>query len=579
MKKYHNRGVWLAIFLLIATGLGVQAHALDASREGLNVQMEFSGVKTTSEINRKSRSNVDNLCTPYQPLHQALCQINGSSSSSGSDHHHHHHHHHHKPPQKIGLSFTATTVSTAPQTDVIPLNPTGWVGDRQYILMSYQDIRSFDKKTGRPDGALETDAASFFNFSANDVRIEYDRFSKRWFFSAEAPNPDNLITNVPGELYLVFSNDSVITDHTKWFFYRFPNAQIIPQITPLGSGSIDYHQLAIDQKAVYLSMDTFDGENNFLGTTALIVEKSSLLAGNPIVTAFPGLLPGPDPGIAEFLPPADNFDEDPHFAYFIHASSSSYPSDIAYDQLFLYRIARPGSHKPALFGPVAVTVPSYAPAANAPHQGNLFGSSGFLQTGLFGGLMAPHIRDHQLFACHAIQVDNTGTGAPDGDRVAVRWYQLDLTGDGSGRGRHHESLDTVPALVQVGTLFDARDTPNPKFYYVPSIMTNKRHDLVISGTVSGADNFTNAFFAGRSKHDPQGTLHRPVLTTHNISNSYNFGPLANPSNANIGQRWGDESGLAPDPVNDLDLWSTGQWAAVPNGWGIQVTQLKPHSSE
>jgi hypothetical protein len=47
------------------------------------------------------------------------------------------------------------------------------------------------------------------------------------------------------------------------------------------------------------------------------------------------------------------------------------------------------------------------------------------------------------------------------------------------------------------------------------------------------------------------------------------------SNANIGQRWGDLSSLCPDPINDLDIWATQEFAAVQNGWGVQATKLTP----
>lgn len=529
-------------------------------------RVEFLGIKSTAQLNR-AKSNSLTLPPAAMPMPQCCAaalaaaadkQMRSAFKAGRS-------------PSEVGINFTASTVSNAPQTDIIPLNATGWVGEQQYILMSYQSLRSFSKKTGKPDGALETDAASFFNFSVNDVRIEYDRFSRRWLLSGEGPSPFSQ-TDTPTDIYLAVSSDSTITEHTKWFFYRFPNALIIPQISPSGSGFIDYHQLALDKEAVYISVDAFDSKQNFVGTTALVIKKSSLLSGNPFISVFPGILPGRDPDLAAFTPPADNFDNDPQFAYLIHASTPGFPSANSFHRLFLYRIAQPGSDTPIISGPIVLKVPSYCASANAPHKGNLFGAAGYLQTGLFGGLMAPHVRDHQLYACHPIQVNSQGVGGPDGDRVGVRWYQFDLTGDKTGLGQGKESAETRPVLVQFGTLFDEKTSASPKFYYIPSIMTNKHHDLVISGTVSGGKDFTNVFYATRSRDDRKGFLHRPKLLTFG-KHRYNFGPLVNPSNGNIGQRWGDASSLAPDPVSDVDIWCTGEWAAVPDGWGVQVSQL------
>lgn len=542
--------------LLLAFVINTYSYAEMASEYcGRSISAHYLGTKTTRELSHHVDSQTPDAF-PLLNLPKAECKKKRSNKSVVD----------------IGLNFTATAVSTAPQTNIIPLNPTGSVGETQFVLMSYQNIRSFNKRTGRPDGVLNTDAASFFSGNANDVRIEYDRFSKRWFMSAELPvnftfNPTNLV--------LAVSSDSIITENTSWYFYLFTNAQLIPQIVPLGSGSLDYNQLAIDEKAVYDSMNTFDNVGNFLGTSTLVIEKKSLINGNPQVTVFSGIFPEPNHVLGEFTPPADNFDPHPRFGYLIHASNEGFPSGNVYTQLYLYRIVYPGGQNPVLVGPISINVPEYTVPANAPHKGNLYGARGFLQTGLFGGLMAPHVRNGQLFACHPIQVDSTGNANPDGDRVGVRWYQLDLTGDSLGLGIGKENADTVPFLVQSGTLFDDTTTNAPLFYYIPSIMTNKYQTLVIEATVSGANDFTNVVIASRLKTDPRGTLRKTVLLTNNTTNTYNYGPLVNPFNGNIGQRWGDESSLWPDPVKDSDIWSTGEWAAVQNGWGVQVTQLKP----
>ena len=41
----------------------------------------------------------------------------------------------------------------------------------------------------------------------------------------------------------------------------------------------------------------------------------------------------------------------------------------------------------------------------------------------------------QLYVCHPVAVDNTGTSVLDGDRIAIRWYQLNVTGDPTGKGQ------------------------------------------------------------------------------------------------------------------------------------------------
>lgn len=509
---------------------------------GRSVTPDFIGEKLTGELRDVGPNEMDLTLKPQVSLPELIKPLRGSCSRTFDPNH---------PAQRIGLNFTAATVSNAPQTDVIPPNQTGWVGDKQYILMSYGVIRSFDKNTGLPDHVLNTDSASFFNGTAQDVRIEYDRFAKRWYMTAQILDE---VTDLQ-TLVLAVSSDSIITNSTVWSFYVFSNAQVAP-IGTVGTNFLDYNQLAVDKNAVYISLDIFTNTDVFVGTSALVIEKKSLLKGHPHVTVFAGLLPGPAAS-AEFTPPADNFDKHAEFGYLIHASLS----DNAL--LYLYRIQNPGSAFPSIFGPISIAVPPYSQPSSAPHKGNLYEPLFNLQTGLFGGLMAPHVRDHQLFACHPIQVNSAGEGTSTGDRVGVRWYQLDLTGDSSGRGRGNELVDTVPILIQSGTLFDPAAV-DPNFYYIPSIMTNRKLDMVIAATVSSNTMYVNAVYAGRHKSDPPGLLRFPVLLTKNIAYTYNFGS----------NRWGDESGLSPDPVDDIDMWATSEWAAVQNGWGMQVTQLK-----
>lgn len=561
MKEIHLRK-WALSFLFIAVAaLRYNGEALEPTEVyGKTVPVEYLGERTTEELNAAAN-------TPAE-IFQPSCFIPFKSPAASYQGH--------KPSHEIGLNFTAATLSNAGQTDVIPLNLTGWVGEKQYILMTYQCIRSFDKHTGKPDHVLDTDAGSFFGFDADDVRIDYDRFAKRWYAAAEYYNVN---TGLVSDLYLAVSSDSVITKHTKWSFYRITNAQLIPQLSPLGSGNLDYCQLAVDKNAVYIVEDTFNGEFTiYEGSTLVIFEKKSLLAGKPHVTIIPGILPGTvNPSLyGAVTPAADNFDPDAKYGYLIHADNFEYPSTVNFNQLAFYRILNPGSKNPSLTGPIYLDVPTYSSPQNAPHAGNLYGVNGYLQSGIFGGAEAPHVRNGQLFVCYPSEVNSSGEGTFAGDRIGVMWFQFDLSGDSTGHGKGKERHDTVPALVQKGVLHDSNSTTDtPVSYYIPSIMTNKRMDLIIEGTTSSAVNYTNVMFAGRRKSDPPGTLRAPVFVTNNTSTPYNFGPLVNPDNANIGQRWGDESSLCPDPCNDLDIWLTGEWAAVENGYGVQTAQIKP----
>ncbi len=468
------------------------------------------------------------------------------------------------PAQTVGLNFTAATVANTQDPFVIPPNLNGWVGPNQYVLMTYQIMRSFNKTTGLPDGILELDAASFFGVSANDVRIEYDRFYQRWLMSCE--NVVETTGQVPN-LVLAISGSSVITATTPWYFYTITNAQVMPQISPKGSGDLDFQQLTTDKNNIYISVDTFNKYGEFAGSSVVVIPKSSITPTSLVSKILYGVSQS-----SQFVTPIDNFDASPTFGYLINASNYEYPSNTTYNKLYFYRISNPGTASQALSTAVNITVPTYSDPANAPYQGNLFGSMAFLQTS-GSSLVTGHVRNHQLYVCHNIQINSAGTGTSAGDRTGIRWYQFDLTGDATGQGKGSEKATTVPALIQSGTLYNSSAT-NPTFYFIPSIMTNKNGAMVIACTASSAITSPNVVYAGRSASDTKGTLRTPVSLTSSTY-PYNMGPFVDPSNANIGQRWGDLSSLCPEPVNDLEIWATQEFAAIQNGWGVQVTQLIP----
>lgn len=461
------------------------------------------------------------------------------------------------------LNFTAASAGDTMSAAFIPQNLNGWVGTEQYILMSYGVVRSFNKQTGLRDNILNVDANNFFGVSSVDVRIAYNRFANRWLFSCEKEDIDTDFG--VRDIVLVVSESDVITETSKWYVYTIPYTDISPDY-PLGV--IDYQQLSSDANAIYIVANAFNDTDytTYVGSSAVVINLESAITGGPLVyKVFTGLQADIN---SQYIPPADNFNTNPTYGYLVNAVvdyNAEPPTGSS--TIAIYRISNPGSPTATIDGPLNVTVPAFGYADIAPHKGNLYAGDGFLQSG-HALIWAPHVRGNYLFAAHDIQVTQDGTGSDAGDRIGVRWYQFDLTAGGV------ETPTTVPTLVQSGTLFDNAEE-NPKFYFNASIMTNKNLDLVVSSTVSGEDDYTNVVYAARKATDATGVLRDPVNLT-NFENSYNYGPLVEVNAGEVlGQRWGDESALAPDPVNDLELWNTQEHASSNNAWAINVTKLVP----
>lgn len=481
------------------------------------------------------------------------------------------------PVQKIGLNFTATTVSD--QVWGVPTlpNDTGAVGTQQYVCSTYGKIISASKFTGAPDGVLNIDAGSFFNVTAEDPVIIYNSFVNRWVISCEDLNPS---LGVPYNIHLAVSGGDPLTVCTAWQMTTIPETTVNPLGGP--EGSVDNQRPEFDANNTYLAIACYDASFNYVGGSAVVINTASLLAGSPIISVFPGLSPNGAGFEVSTLAVATNFDSDPAFGYFL-SSNLMAPDYLTGTTLNLWRIVNAQTTSPSIFPTtsegIQLNVQPYAisPAAYdggpIPNKGQLFGSGGFLQLDYQGSPWQALVRNKQLFTSQSILVDSNGVSSTSGDRYATRIYQFDLTGDPTGNGGGVETESTVPALIQTITLYDQDPTTRtPKNFWNGSIMVNINGDLAVAVTVAGANDYPNVAFAGRLQSDPLGTLRIPVLATQS-SFGLNLDPFQSFAN---GQRWGDGSSLAIDPVNGIDFWSTNIFTAVEDGWGVQATQLVPY---
>ncbi len=241
--------------------------------------------------------------------------------------------------------------------------------------------------------------------------------------------------------------------------------------------------------------------------------------------------------------------------------------------------------RPFLEGPIEVKVPIYTESdenldANAPAKGNLGGIAGRIST-LSGRLMNAHInivpnsnpndKDFRFFTTHAVFVNNNGVVDPnnlnDRDRMAIRWYKIkDLATD-------------TPVVELMGNIFEDA-TNNPRWFYMPSIMTNKRGDIVVCSSTSAENQFIDAVCFRRFVGDPSGPslegfptgkMREPVFLT-NADASYNY--LFDSSQ---GQRWGDYSNTSLDFCDNMTMWTIQEFCPVTDGWGCQVAEVKAPS--
>lgn len=470
-----------------------------------------------------------------------------------------------RSPQGVGLTFLAMTRLSSPFVDTHPPDTMGAAGPTQFIAATNNGIRSFNKTTGIADNVLNINLTTFFTAStqAFDPQIRYDTFSGRWFIHA-------ITRGAPNQVLIAVSSTSTITPTTTWNFYRIVQDTMAP-VGDFGCFA-DFGALGIDVHAVYIPIIMECTTPPTARLTIFVFQKSALVAGIPaVVTAFRNIFTTNNQTEIRrgSLRGVDNFDPAPTFGYVI----AEVPSTLnPFNQLHIYRIINPGSPAPTLGPSVQFAVSPFGIPLNAPHLGAInfttwlsigIGPTGLVEDeALRDRIMNAHIRDNQLWACHMIGVDQSGTPNINpllNDRDAIRWYQLDVTGGGP------ELPATVPTIIQEGTLFDPA-VSNPRFFSMPSLMTDTLGNMALSGTVCSAVEFINAFTTGRRVEDPLNTLRSPIRMLTNSTASYNaFG-------SQFGTRWGDYSYTSNDPINGT-LWTIQEYTAAINDYGLIVVNL------
>lgn len=475
------------------------------------------------------------------------------------------------PPQTIGATFTVHSQAINALYIGTPPGPMGVVGPQQFISCSDQRLASFDKQ-GNLDGFLDIDQQSFpdadgdFSYLQDFdwAHMRYDTFSDRFYYVKELYN--DIGDRNDSSFTMAVSDSGIISNATKWTVVDIYNHSVLPDSTgcPGDQGFLfNQAQIGIDQHALYIGQIgmfyNFSDPNGgaFGACTAFVVQKESLLKDGPVViNVFRDLFGFPGDELptrisSGALTGVDNFDANPEFGYFVATDP------LNFGRLQFFRVINPGSTTPTLSAAIPLVVPNTSTGFAVPinWNGNLWGPIGVLSCEADDTMPHAHIRNKQLYTIQTMAFDANGLADLAGDRVGARWYQIDLTGNSAGTGTGTETETTVPALVQAGTLWDPA-VSDPLNYFINSIMTNARGDLVISGTIANTATTPSAFVVGRLASDTLGTL-RVGANKKGIIYAAGSGSFSRTLGAafNDGQPWGPYSNVSLDPADSMTMWT------------------------
>jgi hypothetical protein len=292
-----------------------------------------------------------------------------------------------------------------------------------------------------------------------------------------------------------------------WHKYRMD-----VQVAAGGDTDIDSPNMGIDAQAVYLTADFF-GPDKFL---VFIVDKSSILnGGNPSTTST--LITGKQSMGLPLM-----YGSSPR-QYMVWAPEFSGGNSIE-----IFAINNPLTN-PSVVSTV-LNVPSYNQPENPPQQGTSTRPETFearFWSACYNG--------GSLWATH-----HTGN-----NRVLQRWYEIDMA---------NWPVSGSPSLVQSG---DIDPGPGIRTYF-GSIAADAAGNMAMTFARSSSSEFISMGFTTRAAGDALGTT-EPMIIAKSSTGADTTG------------RWGDYSGVAPDPAGGGQFWAAHEYRQ--GGWRTWIQSM------
>jgi len=423
----------------------------------------------------------------------------------------------------------------------IPADPIGAAGPDHVISVTNVTVRFHEK-----DGTTTFDAAlsDFFADLAPqtftfDPKVIYDQFAGRFvvltteFTDIEFGFPTNL-----ARFFVGVSDDadpngawSVTEIDAQAVFFNARVGATVPHWA-------DFPGLAVDEEAIYITADmnsffSYGGQPG--GVRLWTVDKGlgsgGLYDGGAVDVNL--LDPYAGGGVATTTQPAHVFGDTPATPD-VGTFLVSY-SGLTNGLLEAVQVVRVDDPLGAVsftqeFVPVGDLEDFLFPQPDAPQ----LGSAVRLDTNKRRALHAVWRDDGLYMTAHTVP----RAGTPDAGEVTAHWWQLDTGALGA------------TALADQGAI-SGDDIAPGTFTYFPSIAVNSQDVMAVGFCASSPTTYSGVYVAYRAPDDPPGAT-SPALAVREGQDYYvrTFGG---------GNRWGDFSGVAVDPVDDC-FWVYNNYA-------------------
>ena len=460
-----------------------------------------------------------------------------------------------------GICLPAGQPCTDPSScSCLPPDTNGAVGPTQYVQTVNSDFAIYSKTGAALRHATPIDAlwsgtnSECAVHNDGDPVVLYDQYADRWLISEFVARPNS------GESYAECIALSTTGDATGTYnLYEFdwgPNM------------FLDYPHIGVWPDGYYMSANEFPtGQETSAGAAAIVFERSAMLAGrparyvwfdesaaNPIGGQYIGQLAGTADGSRQ--PPAgapDVFAEvdDP-------TGIPPTGTDPGFDlRLWKFHVdwSNPQASTFGNNGAPSETIPvapfvrpqcTYGYGDCALQKGGAQGLDA-LGDRLMFRLAYRNFGDHQSLVLN--QTVKVGTV------LGIRWYEV------------RDPLGS-PTIYQQGTYAPDDPVTDPLSRWMGSIAMDKKGDIALGYSASGANDYPSIRYTGRAAGDPLGQMTQAEQTFFTGT-----GPQTEPEG-----RWGDYSSLTVDPTDQCTFWYTQEYLetdlAVIGTWATRVGSFK-----
>jgi hypothetical protein len=426
-----------------------------------------------------------------------------------------------------GLNFAGLAATqNAAWAGFTPPDPTGAIGPDNYVelvnsqigmydtaggLLQSDDLQTFLIDNYVPPSANPTDAIDAGTDADNpgdsifDVQTQWDEHSQRWLIAT-----DDVETN--GQTHLVFGWSKSTDPTAGWCIYR----------TNAATSFDDFPKLGHNDTFLLIGSNVFasSSEDSLpLGAHVWAIPKPAdgsitTCDDRPALHTF---------SLSAFTPVPANITDDSATGYVVATPSQ------ASNAIRLYTVTGPAG-SPALSGPTTVPVNAWSlpPNVQQPGTTNLIDSADGRLT------QAVARQDPDASGDEAIWTQHTVRSA-DGQRAEVRWYELDAT---AGTKLQEGDVEDPSNSVFNASISPAADGTSAALQY----NVGGRFHLV----TMRARTRTTGMSGGAMENEQ--TLGSSSATDDDFTCTRDSGPC----------RWGDYSGLSPDPSETDVVWGTNQ---------------------